>query len=145
MEQERAKDYCFPDDLLELILDWRKPLIEGPGPEETESMPHEYQAMSLLGVVLRHRPRGAKKIRRIYIPILSKNRDHNSYAVGCHLDKMFDEVFENPTLLMFFLEKKRLEVRFDNASHFLSKEFLHYICAELPEREIFADFIEFSW
>ena len=132
-----------------MVIDWRKPLLEGPGPDEPESQPHDYQAMSLLGVVLKHRPHGSSKIERKYIPILSKNRDHNSYAVGCHLDHLWDQILEasenDPSLRMFFLAKTRFEVRFDNASHFVSREFLHYVCKELPQHELFAHFKTFSW
>lgn len=126
------------------MIDWRKPLQEGPGPDETDNQPHDYQSMSLLGVVFKHRSEGSKKVQRKYIPILSKNRDHNSYAVEGHLDALWEVVEQNTELMFFLCTKKRLEIRFDNASHFVSKEFLYYVCQRLPNLEIFAHFKEFS-
>ena len=122
-QQKRREN--FPWDLGVLTADFKQPIVRGKRPVGLEDDPFNYSSATCLGIVFERRCniRPDKKVlpstERIYVDMISANRDHSSFAARKHLMAGI----RKKEIREAILKKTKLEVRVDNASHFISNEF----------------------
>lgn len=73
-----------------------------------------------------------RKPERMNVAILSESKSKTSYAAMAFIDRILKlpeviEIMENE-------DYKKLEINFDNASHFVSGEHLHFWTVDIPKR-----------
>ena len=125
------------------MVDSKEPIILGQGPDKDEDRVYNYRSLSCFGVALTFRAPGKRKPTTWYFDVLSTNRDHTTYAQTSHLD----EVLKRSDVKMLVLSlgaAPEIEVRVDNAKHFVSQEFLYYVTHEIPKHFTFASKVTYS-
>lgn len=116
LERLRKKENAYPLDLIEVTIDSKEPITLRKGKNETEDETFDYKSCSCFNLTGTYRNKNQSYPVSRYFDMISENRDHTSYAQISHIKK----VFEHNKFKDIANTKKRMEVKFDNASHFIS-------------------------
>ena len=127
--RNRRKPYAWPTQVLGVSVDSKEPQILGKGPHMNQDRVFSFACAAIFGLVATYREKGEADVKNVYFDAISRNKDHTSYAQKSHIKNIFDD----PKFAMLILKFTELELYCDNASHFISEEFAHFVCKEIGQ------------
>ena len=125
--RNRRKPFAWPEKVLGITVDSKEPIRCGKAPGENQDRVHNMTLAAFFGLVATYRTPGEEFVTNAYFDAVSLNKDHTTYAQTGHMKN----IFKDPEFVMLALKFDELEVYCDNASHFISEEFAHFVCKEI--------------